>query len=49
MEKLEIKRKDADVIEQKMTRKITVIASSFLKSITFDKDKAFFNHHRVRF
>jgi len=45
LEKLE--GKNADVIEQKITRRIERIGSSFFKSITFDNDKAFTNH-RIR-
>lgn len=46
LEKLE--GKNADVIEQKITRRIERIGASFFKSITFDNDKAFANHHRIR-
>lgn len=46
MEKLN--GKNADVIEQKITQRIERIGASFFKSITFDNDKAFANHHRIR-
>lgn len=46
MEKLE--GKNAEVIEQKISRRIERIGASFFKSITFDNDKAFANHHRIR-
>ena len=46
MEKLD--GKNADIIEQKISRRIQRIGASFFKSITFDNDKAFANHHLIR-
>lgn len=46
MEKLS--GKHADVIEQKLAKRIERIGPSFFKSITFDNDMAFANHHLIR-
>ena len=46
MEKLS--GKNADVIEQKLAKRIERIGPSFFKSITFDNDMAFANHHLIR-
>ena len=40
--------KNAETIEQKISKRIQRIGSSFFKSITFDNDMAFANHHRIR-
>ncbi|QYH37309.1 IS30 family transposase [Algoriphagus sp. NBT04N3] len=46
MEKLS--GKNADAIEQKLAKRIQRIGPSFFKSITFDNDMAFANHHLIR-
>ncbi|GAB2478259.1 IS30 family transposase [Algoriphagus taiwanensis] len=46
MEKLS--GKNADAIEQKLAKRIERIGPSFFKSITFDNDMAFANHHLIR-
>lgn len=46
MEKLS--GKNAEAIEQKLAKRIERIGPSFFKSITFDNDMAFANHHLIR-
>ncbi|RZS94579.1 IS30 family transposase [Cecembia calidifontis] len=40
--------KNADIIEQKIAKRIQRIGASFFKSITFDNDMAFANHYKIR-